>query len=294
MSEDQLLSQYRNTVVTPLGTISYLDVGAGPATVFIHGVLTNSLLWRKIIVQAARDGRRCIALDLPGHGQTPVPVQDLDITLSGLADLVIGFVNALGVAGFDLVANDTGGAVAQIVAARAGDRIRTLTLTNCDTERHVPPTLFKPIVALSPPWLMARVGPRVFRRQGVLRALLRAGYRDPGALPAEIIESYGQPVFGTPESSRFLAKMLRAMHSRDLEDAKAGLAAFKVPTLIVWGTGDHFFPVKYAHRLGKLIAGTVAVYELNDARLYFPDEDAQQLLPLLQGHWSSGHQSSTA
>ncbi|MGL5444919.1 MAG: alpha/beta fold hydrolase, partial [[Mycobacterium] stephanolepidis] len=142
--------------------------------------------------------------------------------------------------------------------------------------------------------LMARVGPRVFRRQGVLRALLRAGYRDPGALPAEIIESYGQPVFGTPESSRFLAKMLRAMHSRDLEDAKAGLAAFKVPTLIVWGTGDHFFPVKYAHRLGKLIAGTVAVYELNDARLYFPDEDAQQLLPLLQGHWSSGHQSSTA
>jgi pimeloyl-ACP methyl ester carboxylesterase len=33
----------------------------------------------------------------------------------------------------DLVANDTGGAVAQIAAAHLGDRLATLTLTNCDT-----------------------------------------------------------------------------------------------------------------------------------------------------------------
>lgn len=215
------LEKHRRSVDIERGRISYLDIGAGSPTVFVHGVLTNSLLWRDVVTAVAATGRRCIALDLPGHGHSPVPADGIDVTLSGLAQLIAEFLDSIGIDEFDLVANDTGGAVAQIMVARQPDRIRTLALTNCDTEGHVPPKLFKPVVALARPPLMALIGPRLFARRKVLRALLGAGYRKPGRLPDSIVESYGQPVFGTAESSRFLSKMLRAMHTRDLEAARA-------------------------------------------------------------------------
>jgi pimeloyl-ACP methyl ester carboxylesterase len=78
------------TVTTSHGQISYLDVGIGPATVFVLGVVINSVLWRQIMVDASGHGRRCIALDLPGHGRTPVP-EHMDISLAGLAALIVGF-----------------------------------------------------------------------------------------------------------------------------------------------------------------------------------------------------------
>jgi pimeloyl-ACP methyl ester carboxylesterase len=53
-------------------------------------------------------------VDLPLHGRTPVqPGQDLSLT--GLARVVEDFCAALDLSGVDLVANDTGGAVAEIV-----------------------------------------------------------------------------------------------------------------------------------------------------------------------------------
>ena len=282
----ELLAEYQNSILTRHGHIAYLDIGSGPVTVFVHGVLTNSLLWRNVLVAAAAEGRRCIAVDLPGHGRTPVAAEQVDISLSGLADLVSTFLDSLGVTEFDLVANDTGGAVAQIMAARRPGDIRTLSLTNCDTEGHVPPKRFKPIVALARPGLLAAVGPRLLAHPRVLRPLLRAGYRRPQRLPTGIVAAYGTPVFGTAASSRFLSRMLRAMNSRDLEAVRGGLAAFSKPTLIVWGLGDYFFPLKYGLALSKSIGGPVTVETLEDARLYFPDEDADRLLPLLRTHWS--------
>src|SRR5260221_62377 len=55
--------------VTPRsGEISYIDIGPGPAALFVHGIATNAYLWRNVIGALAGQGpgqRRCIALDLP-------------------------------------------------------------------------------------------------------------------------------------------------------------------------------------------------------------------------------------
>jgi len=60
-----------------------------------------------------------------------------------------------------------------------------------------------------------------------------------------------------------------------------------VPTLIVWGTEDLYFNIKWAHQLADLIPGTTNIHTLNGARLFFPDERAAELLPLLEQHWAS-------
>jgi pimeloyl-ACP methyl ester carboxylesterase len=103
----------RRLADTASGPVGYVDVGTGRPALFVHGVGTSGLLWRNVI-GALKEERRCIAVDLPLHGRTPVqPGQDLSLT--GLARVVEDFCAALDLSGVDLVANDTGGAVAEIV-----------------------------------------------------------------------------------------------------------------------------------------------------------------------------------
>jgi pimeloyl-ACP methyl ester carboxylesterase len=49
-------------VQTPSGRVAYVEQGAGPVAVFVHGVLVNSYIWRHQL-SALSDTRRCIAVD---------------------------------------------------------------------------------------------------------------------------------------------------------------------------------------------------------------------------------------
>jgi len=281
------LNTHREHATTASGPVSYLDLGQGRPAIFVHGILTNSLLWRHVIPELASETRRCIALDLPGHGHTPPATERADVSLTGLAQRIIELCDHLGLERFDLVANDTGGAVAQIVAARLGDRLATLTLTNCDTEGNTPPAVFKPVAAAAQPWLLARLGPRIAHRRRLVRALLAPGYHHVGGVPDDVIDAYAQPTLGTPQSARAFARLIRAIRSEDLAAVRPQLSRLKVPTLIVWGTGDPIFNIKWAHRLADLIPGTTNIHTLHGARLFYPDERATEFLPLLHAHWAT-------
>jgi pimeloyl-ACP methyl ester carboxylesterase len=57
------------------------------------------------------------------------------------------------------------------------------------------------------------------------------------------------------------------------------------PTLIVWGTNDIFFPLKWAYWLRDTIPGTKDVVELRDAKLFFPEERPGELVRALRRFW---------
>src|SRR3954453_14864636 len=103
----QDFAAYRKTVQTASGEVSYVDVGSGPVALFVHGVITGAYLWRHVIEQV-RDERRCIAIDLPLHGDSPAR-PDQDFSLLALAQLVENFCATLELGAVDLVGNDTGG-----------------------------------------------------------------------------------------------------------------------------------------------------------------------------------------
>ena len=103
------VSPERATVPTSFGSVSYLAAGAGPTAVFVHGVLLNAHLWDGVVAQVA-DLRRCVAIDLMGHGGTRSgPEQDL--SPGAQAEMVAEAITALGGGPVDLVGNDSGGAV---------------------------------------------------------------------------------------------------------------------------------------------------------------------------------------
>lgn len=283
----ETLEKRRRSITTASGPMSYLDVGQGRPAVFIHGLITNSLLWRHVISAVASDQRRCIAIDLPGHGHTPPADVNADISLTGLAGRVVELCDHLALDRFDLVANDTGGAVAQIVAAHVGQRLSTFTLTNCDTEDNTPPKLFAPITMAARIGVITKVGPHLAARRHLMHWVLGIGYQHPRRLPDHVVDAYATPVLGTTDSARALSRIIAALSSADLTAVRPQLATLTAPTLIVWGTGDPLFHTTWAHRLARLIPSTVATHFLDGARMHFPDEHAQLFIPHLRHHWDS-------
>jgi len=277
----------RQLADTKSGPVGYIDVGSGRPALFVHGVGTSGLLWRNVIGALKRE-RRCIALDLPLHGRTPVR-RGQDLSLTGLANVVEDFCAALGLTGVDLVANDTGGAVAQIVAAHQPERLATFTLTNCETQGNVPPLAFKPTVWLARAGLFAPLfGPRLLRNLPATRKRAYGmGYQDIGKLPLPVVRSYLEPLVGTKDLAKQYQRWIASLRNRDLAAVEPALRRLAVPTLIVWGTSDIFFRPRYAHWLRDTIPGVTDVVTIDGGRLFFPDERAADLVPHLRAHWTA-------
>ncbi len=280
------LDKHRSQVHTRSGPASYIDTGGpGRAALFVHGIGTSSYLWRHVIDQF--DGqRRCVAVDLPLHGQTPAAA-DQDFSLPGLARFLADCCDALELTDVDLVANDTGGAISQVFAAGHPDRLHTLTLTNCEAHDNLPPKALLPAVFLARMGLFARIAPWLNRDIRRARRMAGSGYQDAANLPDDIVRAWQEPLLGSRESARQYQRLLTSLHARDLLAVEPALTRLRVPTLIVWGTGDMFFRPKWAYWLRDTIPGATDVVEIKGARLFFPDERAAEFTAALRRHWAA-------
>jgi pimeloyl-ACP methyl ester carboxylesterase len=283
MSNQQTRQTIRN-IETSSGRISYAETGSGPVALFVHGVLLNKHLWRRQLTGLS-DIRRCIAVDLLAHGDTEIePGQDVSVTAN--ANMLREVLDALQIDQVDLVGNDSGGGIAQIFAAFNPNRVRSLTLTDCDTHDNWPPEAFKPFVA------MAVAG----GLNDTLNAMLadKAIYRSPGALgPAyerpenvsdEDIEIYLRPLVRTQQRTRDLQRFVAAFDHKHTLVIEPRLRQLLAPTLIVWGTDDIYFPVKWAYCLAETIPGAKPPVELAGARIFFPEERPEVFNRLLRDH----------
>jgi pimeloyl-ACP methyl ester carboxylesterase len=273
---------HRRTLDTPAGEIAYTELGSGPVALFVHGLGTSSLLWRHVIENLS-DSSRCIAVDLPSHGGTPA--RD-DMSVAAMAQLVADLCDGLGLTQVDLVGNDTGGAVAQVFAARHPDRLRSLVLTNCDCEGDFPPPDFLPIVEAARRGEVAPMLAAIAADQANWRTSpLSMGYEHPEQVPDEVWRAYLTAAGGTLERARDFERLTAALDPADLEAVSGPLRALDVPTLIVWGTDESTFELKWAYFLRDLIPGAREVIEVDGAKIFFPEERPGDLIPHLGRHW---------
>jgi pimeloyl-ACP methyl ester carboxylesterase len=276
---------HRITVPTLLGDVAAIDVGHGDPALFVHGVGTNAHLWAGAL-DALGSEHRCIAIDLPGHGRSPVSDAQ-DLTIGGLADLLEAFCATHALDRVDLVAHDTGGAVAQVFAARHPERIRSMVLTNCDCHDNIPPAAFAPTVELARQGLLAPTAAGMLDDPLAARDLVFAmGYEDVEVLDRERTLDYLAPVAGTAERALAFERLIAGLEPSAVLAAEPALAEFDAPTLIVWGTADEFFEVSWAYWLRDAIGGAQEVVEVPGAKLFWPDERPGDLVPHLRRHWS--------
>jgi pimeloyl-ACP methyl ester carboxylesterase len=275
----------QRSIQTPSGRIHYVEQGTGPAALFVHGVLLNGYLWRHQLADLS-DIRRCIAIDLLAHGGTEI-IHGQDVSVTANAAMLREFLDALGIERVDLIGNDSGGGIAQIFAAHNPHRLRSLTLTDCDAKDNWPPEAFKPFLKMAADGglrgaLQAMIADKeVYRSAGALGP----AYENPEKVTDEEIDCYLAPLTATVEHTRNFERFLAAFDNEHTTAIVHLLRSLHVPTLIVWGTDDVYFDVKWSHWLAETIPGTRRRVEYQGARLFFPQERWETFNRELRSHW---------
>jgi pimeloyl-ACP methyl ester carboxylesterase len=264
----------------PQGTINYRDSGDGRPVVFVHGLLVDSAVWRKVIPLLESDVR-CIAPDLPLGSHRRAMDPDADITPRGVARLVGDFLAALDLEDVTLVANDTGGAITQLVALDHGERVGRIVLTNCDCFEIFPPKEFVGMVkaASIPGALYAALQPM---RAAAARRTVMAYGGLAREIPDDVTRSWVRPALNDPRVRADLVRFLKAMDKSITLDAAERLPGLAIPALIAWGQADRFF----ANELGERLAATIPNARLErvaDARTFVAEDAPEALAGLIAG-----------
>ena len=267
----------QHEVTLPQGTVRYREKGSGPTILFVHGLITNGDLWRKV-VPALSESYRCIAPDWP-IGSHEVPMKaDADLSPGGLANLINDFMRELDLRDVTVVGNDTGTALTQVLATTHPDRVGKLVLTTGDAFSNFPPHAFKPLIpfarvpgAISV--LAVALRPK-FAQTALYRSLSKT-LDDP-----KVLSSYARHAIENGGVRRDLTKVLRAIRTRYTKDAAKKLGSFRKPVLLVWSPEDIFFPAKHAERLAEILPDA-RVEHVKGARTFISEDQPERLADLI-------------
>jgi pimeloyl-ACP methyl ester carboxylesterase len=268
---------------TDFGDIAYRETGSGPAALFVHGVFLNSHLWNPLIERLAAH-RRCIAIDILAHGATGAS-SDQDVSFDAQAAMLAAFCRALKLDQVDVVANDSGGGIVQIFAARHPQLIRSLVLTDCDTHDNWPPKQAEPLHKLAKQGGVGPIGRRMLEDIAFARQSFAIGFEHPDQLSENDFRTWLGPLFASETSTRNLERFIAGFDNRQTIAVAPQLRELQAPALIVWGTSDPFFPVKWAYWLRGALPGAREVVELEGAKLFFPWERPDELAHAVREFW---------
>jgi pimeloyl-ACP methyl ester carboxylesterase len=267
-----------NQIVVNGCSIEYTTAGTtGPVVVLLHGLIMDQTLWTAVVDDLSID-HQCVIPTLPmGAHRQPVPL-DVDLSLAGLAKLVEGFIAGLDLHDVVLAGNDTGGALAQLVAVADQQHVTRLVLVSCEAFDNIPPGLAGKTL-----FLTGRLSPVVFgafmqqlRLKPLRRLPISFGWLTKRG--DRTTRQWLQPILTTRAIRRDTVRLLRAANRERtiLHDITSQLGSLPTPTLIMWARDDKVMPPEHGQRLAELIPNTRHV-EVADTRTLIPLDQPHHL-----------------
>ncbi len=267
-----------DVVIERAGRIAYREAGPSDSTLApafcIHGWPQSSYMWRHLLPALASSGRRAVALDLPGFGDSPA---DPPGTYDRHVETVDRFRREVGLDRVVLFVHDTGGLIGLRWACDHPDVVAGLVITN---------TGFFP----DHEWIeIARTIQTPIQGEALVDSLSREGFATlleaaSTAFDEPALDEYWK-AFSTAGNRRGMLELYRSFDLDELEPYQARLAALRVPTLILWGQADEYLPLDYASRFAKGIPGSKVVMLEGVRHFLFEDEPercGQEVLDFLQ------------
>jgi haloalkane dehalogenase len=282
-------TRLRRVARTRYGDVAYVSQGSGRAVLLLHGFPLNGFQWRGVIGRLAPHAH-CIAPDFLGMGLSACH-PDQDLGPESQADMLVALLDAIGIRRADVIANDSGNAVAQLLAVRHPQRIRTLLLTNGDSELQSPPAAMLPVIELArqgrfvdqwlAPW---HADPRLARSSQGIGGMC---YADPAHPSDEALRMYFGPAVESAERKAALHRHAVALGRNALAGISARLREKRLPVRVVWGMDDTIFDAANADHLAGSFADSHGVRRLAGAKLFWPEEQPDVIAAQARILWES-------
>jgi len=255
--------------------IHYEIAGSGPHVLLIQGVGLIGEGWRPQI-DALKDALTLTWFDNRGIGASLGPPGPL--TIEDMADDALAVMDHAGASSFHVVGHSMGGVIAQEVALRAPERVRSLSLLCTFARGRDATALTWTMLMLG---LRTRIGTRTMRRRAFLEMVLppdRLASVDPDRTAAEMAPLFGHDLADQPP---IVMRQLRAMSRYEAGPRLGTLGS--IPTLVVSGELDVIARPSSGRALAAAIPGARYV-ELAGAAHGVPIYDAAVVNELLRAH----------
>jgi pimeloyl-ACP methyl ester carboxylesterase len=226
-------------IETRVGKVACDIVGDGPPAILLHATLHDRRDFDPIVATLSRD-HRVIALDWPGHGESPAPESNYQPTAASFADVLADVVAALHLEHVTLIGNSVGGFAAAALAITEPQRVSRLILVNSGGFIASPMTNLY-CRGLGVPAVMKRVLPRF------IRSYMRATSDNDHAAQERALARAN-----TPEGVALTAAMWRSFAAPEY-DLRPHAHRITAPCLVIWGSNDTAIPL----RLGRATAAAI-------------------------------------
>jgi pimeloyl-ACP methyl ester carboxylesterase len=241
--------------------------GSGVPVLFLHGFPVASRLWHTV-TRDFPEPHRLVVCDLPGFGRSePCPTPDC----SSHAAAVLALLDDLRIERAAIVGHGLGGAVAQALALQAPARVSHLALLDCPAFGVAPGRLSRlarlarrlgPLVRRLPPTLLA----------GLVHGTVIRGFAVPER--SRLTLDAGLQPFTTSAGRDALVAHLARLDDDTTATLSPRLASLHMPTAILWGADDAFYPPALGERLQQTIPG--ATLDIIAGAGHFLPEDAPE------------------
>ena len=257
--------------------LEYQDIGQGQPLLFIHGAFSNQYTWRKIIPELSKH-YRCIAPSWPFGAHRQAFSHQADLTPKGITAFIQQFIEALHLEQVVLVANDTGGAYAQIFTASHPEKVTKLILSNCEGLEVFPPKKFSSLPKLVRFPGYTRLMAQAFKLKPLLKTPTTFGLLSNSLHKEELFDLYAKDFSQQKAIRQDFKKLAMGWHPKYTQEAAEKLKKFNKPVLVLWGNDDvQLFPV----RLGKRIADIfpdAQFMEIPNAMTYIQEDQPKEMV----------------
>ncbi len=261
--------------------LHYVDEGAGPVLLFVHGNPTWSFAWRKFIT-AFSPRYRCIAVDHVGCGRSDKPA-DYDYTLDRHISNVTQLIDQLDLREATLVGHDWGGCIGMGAAVERPDRFARFVLMNTAAFRSRRIPLRIAVCRIPVLGALGVRGLNLFSRAALTMAVSRAG-RMTAAVRAGYLAPYDSWAHRVAVH-RFVQDIpLDPSHPSyaRLVRVEEGLAQFRQhPMLLPWGEQDWCFTPEFRREFEQRFPQAES-YPIVDAGHYLFEDAPEQVIARMQ------------
>lgn len=222
--------------------VAYYEEGAGDPVVFLHGIPTNSFLWRDVVSPIEAE-RRVIVPDMIGYGNSS-QYDGFDRSLRAQERMIEGLFETLDMETVSLVGHDLGGGVFLRYAAHNPDTVENLVLSNSVAYDSWP---IQTITDLGLPETARE------KSVGEIQEMLDGLFKDTlyGDASEEFLDGMKRP-WASEEGVTSLVRNASATntsHTTEIDPSDVTAA-----TLLLWGENDEFQPIQWAEQLADDIS----------------------------------------
>lgn len=270
--------------------INIEECGSGDTTLLmVHGIPTNARLWRHV-QSNLEDKYKTLAMDMVGYGQSDMPLDDFEHSLTNQAEAIKGVIEGLGLKGkVILVGHDHGGGVCQIFASKYCDYISRLVLINPVAFDYWPVLeveAFNGFVGADDATLQMGMA----QAAAAFPGLLRTGSYDKIAFTDKNVKQNYLQFWGRGPGLTGIKSLVKIC-SQPSNTETMGVDHSKItcPTMVCWALHDAWMPVESGRRLKAAIAGPVRFEIIERAGHYVQEDRPDEVASLIDDFVTEWH-----